>query len=162
MKKSVHTVSFLCMLLLLVIAVPASAQSKHERKVMASEQIQAVPGGEIVTVPLAPSEAFQNIMTYYQRLGQSFEVASPASRELVTAIAITGKRRQTGTRLRFTVMPDDKGSAIRVAVTEQHRMKILQADPWSDSELNAEATSAEAAKLKTVLTANTVASRQQQ
>ena len=65
---------------------------------------------------------------------------------------ITGGYRQTGMRVQVTCIEDsDTQTSVRVVVTEQHRTKLLQTEPWGGAKANEAESARVGAQIKTII-----------
>lgn len=129
-----------------VAAVTGSAQfhEKKEQRIAASEEPQNVKGGAVVRLPVPYDNAYGSALNFLKREGYTIDSASAESGQIITAIDIKGGYRQTGTRVRVTcIKENDNETTIRVVVSEQHRTKLLQTEPWGVAKAN----DAESAKI---------------
>jgi hypothetical protein len=97
-------------------------------------------------------KAYDDALNYLKRQSYTIDSADKETGQIITAMDITGKHSQTGTRVQITCIKDnDAQTSIRVAVTEQKRKKLLQTEPWSDPKVNDEASSKTANDLKATI-----------
>ncbi len=88
-------------------------------------------------------------MNYLKRQGYTIDSASAETGKIITAIDITGRYTQTGTRVQIICIKDgDTQTSVRVLVTEQKRKKLLQTEPWGDAKANETASSKLADEVK--------------
>jgi hypothetical protein len=97
-------------------------------------------------------KAYDAALNYMKRQSYTIDSADKETGQIITAMDVTGKHSQTGTRVLITCIKDsDSQTSIRVAVTEQKRKKLLQTEPWSDPKVNDEASSKTANDLKAAI-----------
>lgn len=137
-----------------VCTMTALAQ-RHERKAEEqadSEKIQNVSGGVTFQQASAMDKTYDDLLNYVKREGLTIDSASKETGQIVTAIDVTGKYHQIGTRVYLTVIKSSETeTSVRVAVSEQKRYKALQTEPWSSPKVNAEKSSELSEKIKAAI-----------
>jgi hypothetical protein len=108
------------------------------------------PRPDVQPKPAAVSDAFQikNMpadrvfeldLSFLKRQDRVIEAAGKDMGQITTALAFSGGWKQTGTRVRVTLIKDsDTETTVKVAVMEQTRWKAIQSEPWGDPVLNPE------------------------
>lgn len=130
----------------------AQLHEKREAKLAESAQPKNVKGGVTFQVSVPYDKAYDDALNYLKRQSYTIDSADKETGQIITAMDITGKHSQTGTRVQITCIKDnDAQTSIRVAVTEQKRKKLLQTEPWSDPKVNDEASSKTANDLKAAI-----------
>lgn len=125
-----------CLMLGCVIAA-AQRHERHEQANKESQQISSVSEGSSFQTSRSEDEAFQLIINYLKRSGETIENASKDAGEIATALSIKGGWHQTGTRTQISLIRDSETTTtVRVAVTEQKRFKALQTEPWGSPKVN--------------------------
>lgn len=137
-----------------VCAMTSFAQ-RHERKAdeqADSEKIQNVSGGVTFQQAAAMDKTYDDLLNYVKREGLTVDSGSKETGQIVTAIDVTGKYHQIGTRIYLTVIKSSETeTSVRVAVSEQKRYKALQTEPWSSPKVNAEKSSELSEKIKAAI-----------
>src|SRR6185369_7589651 len=99
----------------------ARSQSRQERRAARladSAQPKNIQGGVTFQQTTAYVKAYESILNHLKRKGYTIDSADERTGQLITALDITGKYNQTGTRLRITLIKDsDSQTTVRVAVT---------------------------------------------
>jgi hypothetical protein len=91
---------------------------------------------------------YQAVLNQVKKDGFDVESASKDA-GIKTAVAVTGRYRQTGTYLEITFISESGSqTAARIAVFEEKRYKGLKTEPWSTPKVNDEKSQIEAATLK--------------
>jgi hypothetical protein len=130
---------------------PAHAQL-HQRKQGELEQwaqVTATAVGVTFQASLSYEKCFEAVNNFLKRAGHEIETANKDGGSIVTAMEISGKYTQTGTRLHVTLIKDnDTQTSVRVAVTAQKRKKLLATEPWSNPKVDDSQTSKIAAYLE--------------
>jgi hypothetical protein len=136
-------------------AAQSPAQSRRERReaqIAESEKPKNISGGTVFQVAIEYGKAYDAVLNHLKRQGYTIDSASKETGQIITAMSVTGKGRQTGKRIQVVIIKDnDAQSSIRVAAVEQRRAKVLQAEPWSEPKLNEEDSTKVADELKAVL-----------
>jgi len=118
---------------------PAMAQ-RHERKLAQLEQsAQATLDAGVVTFqsPLHYDKCFDAVSDYLKGYRCEIESGTKETGASVTAMEITGKYTQTGTRIPVTLIKNSETrTSVRVAVAVQKRKKLLQTEPCSEPKLD--------------------------
>jgi uncharacterized protein (DUF2126 family) len=142
---------YISLMLFLTLATGLFASDRDERNADSAKPV-AVAGGVKFSVPTGFDTAFKSVVNALQKRDYVVEAANKDAGQIFTALVITGKGRQTGTRLQVTVIEDTPTSTIvRIAATEMHRYKVFQADPWSEPGINQPQTELIASALKSAL-----------
>ena len=140
---------------LVSVCTMTSFAQRQERKVEEqadSEKIQNVSGGVTFQQASAMDKTYDGLLNYVKREGLTIDSASKETGQIVTAIDVTGKYHQIGTRVYLTVIKSSETeTSVRVAVTEQKRYKALQTEPWSSPKVNAEKSSELSEKIKAAI-----------
>ena len=146
---------FISLLLVFFVNVLPAFAGRHERREAAiaeSGKAQTVTGGAEFQVPEPSEKAFDAILTYFQGAGYALEptMSSRDLGQIVTAMVIEKGRfgKQTGTRVQVSLVKNGTVTTVRVAVSEQSRRKLLQAEPWSDPKISFEESQRVADALK--------------
>jgi hypothetical protein len=138
----------------LLAALPAIAQY-HEKTMErheASGNIQGIVGGIKISVAKPYDEIYEKTLNYLKKNDYAIESASKETGQIATQMTVKGGYTQTGTRVYAILIKDsDSSTTVRVAVSEQKRKKLLQADPWSDAKVNEKESQRIADELKTSL-----------
>ena len=130
----------------------AQRQERKTEEQADSEKIQNVSGGVTFQQASAMDKTYDDLLNYVKREGLTIDSASKETGQIVTAIDVTGKYHQIGTRVYLTVMKSSETeTSVRVAVTEQKRYKALQTEPWSSPKVNAEKSSELSEKIKAAI-----------
>src|SRR5258708_5875654 len=128
---------------------PAQFHEKKEARIAASEKPQNVHGGATFQVSTTYGSVYAAILNHLKREGYSIDSASAETGQITTALEIKGGYRQTGTRIQVTCIKDaDTQTTVRVLVTDQHRTKLLQTEPWNGAKANELASSKLADQIK--------------
>jgi len=124
---------------------PACAQGRHERKQAAIEESakpKAVAGGITFQRTAPYDKTFEDVVNFLKKQGYEIDSADKDTGNIFTTMLITGKWKQTGTRVSVTLIKDsDAATSLRVAVTEQKRYKAAQTEPWGEPKVNNDKTS---------------------
>ena len=135
-----------------VLGCAVAAAQRHERHEQAnkeSQEISSVSQGSSFQTPRSQDEAFQLIVNYLKRNGETIESASKDAGEIATALSIKGGWHQTGTRTQISLIKDSEtATTVRVAITEQKRYKALQTEPWGSPKVNTGKSAEYAEKLQ--------------
>ena len=119
---------------------PACAQGRHDRKQAAAEESakpKAVAGGITFQRAAPYDKTFEDVVNFLKKQGYEIDSADKDTGNIFTTMSITGKWRQTGTRVSVTLIKDsDAATSLRVAVTEQKRYKAAQTEPWGEPKVN--------------------------
>ena len=149
------TYLFAATLALAVMAAPMSAQSRHERKMAQIEESakpKNVPGGIKFQVSKSYQDTYESALNWIKKADYTIELADKETGQIATAMTITGGYRQTGTRLILTLIKEsDSVTTVKVAVTQQKRSKLLQAEPWGDPKVNDDESQKIVDQLKAVI-----------
>ncbi len=130
----------------------AQRQERKTEEQADSEKIQNVSGGVTFQQASAMDKTYDDLLNYVKREGLTIDSASKETGQIVTAIDVTGKYHQIGTRVYLTVIKSSETeTSVRVAVTEQKRYKALQTEPWSSPKVNAEKSSELSEKIKAAI-----------
>lgn len=144
----------LCIFITPLVGCDTSGESRHERHSEAlaqSAQPAIAAGASSFQTSISYDKAFDNILAFLQKRDWMIENASKDTGQIVTAFQITGGWRQTGTRVVLALIKDNGVTTIKVSVTEQHRYKALQTEPWDDAKINPSKTSELTQELKASL-----------
>ena len=145
----------------LVVAMPAMAQSRSERKAVRlaeSEMPRNVVGGVSFEANISADKAFDVAVKYFQKHDIALDESSKKDLgQLVTAMRIVDVggflNNNKGYRTYATFIREtDSTTTVKVKVTEQVRTKNLYAEPWSDPVVMDKETAVQAEELKTALT----------
>jgi hypothetical protein len=124
---------------------PCSAQGRNERKVAAAEESakpKAVAGGVTFQRNAEYDKTFEDLVNFLKKQGYEIDAADKHAGNIFTTMAITGKWKQTGTRVTVTLIKDSNtATSVRVAVTEQKRYKAAQTEPWGEPKVNSQKSS---------------------
>ena len=132
----------------------AQAHDRHTAEAAESGQVRSVPGGTTIQIAGSYDAVFEGLVTYLKKSGYSVDEANKESGLVATSMEIDGGWKQTGKRLVFSVIKDKSTStAVRVAVSIQKRMKLLQTEPWGDPKVDEKASADLAHKVQTELPA---------
>ena len=130
----------------------AQRQERKTEEQADSEKIQNVSGGVTFQQASAMEKTYDDLLNYVKREGLTIDSASKETGQIVTAIDVTGKYHQIGTRVYLTVIKSSETeTSVRVAVSEQKRYKALQTEPWSSPKVNAEKSSELSEKIKAAI-----------
>lgn len=130
----------------------AQRQERKTEEQADSEKIQNVSGGVTFQQASAMDKTYDDLLNYVKREGLTIDSASKETGQIVTAIDVTGKYHQIGTRVYLTVIKSSETeTSVRVAVSEQKRYKALQTEPWSSPKVNAEKSSELSEKIKAAI-----------
>ena len=130
----------------------AQRQERKAEEQADSEKIQNVSGGVTFQQASAMDKTYDDLLNYVKREGLMIDSASKETGQIVTAIDVTGKYHQIGTRVYLTVIKSSETeTSVRVAVSEQKRYKALQTEPWSSPKVNAEKSSELSEKIKAAI-----------
>ena len=132
-----------------------AGQSRHERRearLAESAQPKGVAGGVTLSSSLPLASAYDTVLNSLKREGRVIDSADREIGQIITAMEITGRFSQTGTRLQITFIKEGESkTSIRVAVTQQKRKKLLQTEPWGDPKVNEAESQRAAEQLKKAL-----------
>lgn len=144
---------FTCGLLVLGPSLEAqSRRERHEAAVRESEKPRSVTGGKEFVVATPYGDVYSAILTYLKKHEYTIDSADRDVGQIFTSIEVKGKWRQTGTRLQITLIEeDDEETTVRVAITRQKRYKAVKTEPWSEPQVDEEASRKAAAALRNAL-----------
>jgi hypothetical protein len=109
-------------------------------------------GGAAFSVAKAYDGAYEAVLAYLKKQGQTIETESRDAGEILTGLTISGGRSQTGRRVQISMIKDGTSSTtVRVAVTVQTRKKPVQTEPWSDPKIDPKQSQLAADELKGIL-----------
>ena len=141
--------------LIVTAGCDTAGESRHERHAQQnadSAKPTAVSGGESFQTALAYDAAYDGILTFLKKRDCMIESSNRDTGQIMTAQQITGGWRQTGTRYIVTLIKEkDAAITVRVAVSEQHRFKALQIEPWGDATVNGPQSASLAQEIKAAL-----------
>jgi hypothetical protein len=149
--KAFLAVSILSAAILPSVAVAGTRSERREAAVSASAAVPVLTGGVEIEVPLAFDAAFPAAVEALKRLDYMPEIADPVVGRIATGLAVTGKGKQTGTRVILVFLKGPTATTLRVQVSRQTRYNVLQVEPWSDAQLDAKAATDVATKLRGIL-----------
>ena len=129
--------------------VHAQFQQRKQGEVEQSAQATSTAVGVAFQASLSYERCFDVVNNFLKRTGHEIETANKDGGSIVTAMEITGRYTQTGTRIRVTMIKDSNTqTSVRVAVTTQKRKKLLATEAWSNPKVDDSHTSKIAADLE--------------
>ena len=156
LKYRAFAVFVVILLLSFVMLGCESGGSRHARKearLEESAKVSNVSGGETFQVNKPFIQSYDAVLNLLKRRHYTIQAASKEIGQIITAISsITGGWRQTGTRIKVTLIKDSEAqTSILVAVMKHSRYKALVVEPWSDPELDPEESAKLAKEIKDIL-----------
>jgi hypothetical protein len=133
-------------------------KEKEEARLAESEKPRDVAGGVSFAANVPADKAFDAAVRYFQTHDVALDESSKKDLgQLITAMRIVDvggfRNNNKGYRTYITFIRDsDTTTTVKVKVTEQHRTKHLQAEPWSDPKILDKETAETADQLKAALT----------
>ena len=129
--------------------VHAQFQQRKQGEVEQSAQATSTAVGVAFQASLSYERCFDVVNNFLKRTGHEIETANKDGGSIVTAMEITGKYTQTGTRILVTLIKDsDTQTSVPVTVTARKRKKLLATEPWSNPKVDDSQTSKIAAYLE--------------
>jgi hypothetical protein len=124
-------------------------QQRKQGELEQSAQVTSPAAGVTFQASLSYEKCFDAVNNFLKRAGHEIETANKDGGSIVTAMEITGRYTQTGTRIRVTMIKDSNTqTSVRVAVTTQKRKKLLATEAWSNPKVDDSHTSKIAADLE--------------
>jgi hypothetical protein len=108
-------------------------EQRKQGELEQSAQVTSPAAGVTFQASVSYENCFDAVNNLLKRAGHEIETANKDVGSIVTAMEITGKYTQTGTRVHVTLIKDsDTRTSVRVAVTAQKLKKLLATEPWSN------------------------------